>query len=121
MDPKRNDPPKKPDGDDKKPKNLWATIFISIAILLAVISIFNFVDKSKYTQTTYSDFLNEMEKGREYEILVMRYGLNGDTPLTQREIAKKLRISRSYVSRIEKKGIDYLKNRFNIIENDFRE
>ena len=68
MDPKRNDPPKKPDGDDKKPKNLWATIFISIAILLAVISIFNFVDKSKYTQTTYSDFLNEMEKGNLEEV-----------------------------------------------------
>ena len=32
MDPKRNDPPKKPDGDDKKPKNLWVTIFITAFI-----------------------------------------------------------------------------------------
>ena len=63
MDPKRNDPPKKPDGDDKKQKNLLTTIFISIAILLAVISIFNFVNSSKYTETTYSDFLAEMAKG----------------------------------------------------------
>ena len=62
-----------------------------------------------------------MEKGREYDILVMRYGLNGETPLTQREIAKKLKISRSYVSRIEKKGLDYLKSRFNISQNNFQE
>ncbi len=59
-------------------------------------------------------FLNEMEKGRVYEILVMRYGLNGEKPLTQREIAKKLDISRSYVSRIEKRGIEYLKSKFNV-------
>ncbi len=63
-------------------------------------------------------YLNEMEKGREYDILVMRYGLNGETPLTQREIAKKLKISRSYVSRIEKKGLGYLKERFNISNNN---
>ena len=61
MDPKRNDPPKKPDGDDKKPKNLLTTIIISVAILLAVISIFNFVDSSKYTETTYSDFVDYMD------------------------------------------------------------
>jgi len=68
MDPKRNDPPKKPDGDDKKPKNIWMTIFISIAILLAVISIFNFVNNSKYTETTYSDFINEMDQGNLEEV-----------------------------------------------------
>ncbi len=66
-------------------------------------------------------YLNEMEKGREYDILMMRYGLNGETPLTQREIAKKLKISRSYVSRIEKKGIDYLKSKFNVTNNDLQE
>ena len=61
MDQHHNEPPRKPDGDDKKPKNLLTTIIISIAILLAVISIFNFVDSSKYTETTYSDFISEME------------------------------------------------------------
>ena len=60
MDPKRNDPPKKPEGDDKKPKNIWMTIFISVAILLAVISIFNMVSNSQYTETTYSDFVDAM-------------------------------------------------------------
>ena len=68
MDPKHNDPPRKPEGDDKKPKNLWSTIFISIAILLAVISAFNSISSSKYTETTYSDFLNEMDKGNLKEV-----------------------------------------------------
>ena len=68
MDPKRNDPPKKPDGDDKKPKNLLTTIFISIAILLAVISIFNFVDSSKYTETTFSDFADAMDANNLEEV-----------------------------------------------------
>ena len=62
MDPKRNDPPKKPDGDDKKPKNLLTTVIVSIAILLAVVSIFNLVNDSQYTETTYSQFLDEMDK-----------------------------------------------------------
>ena len=62
MDPKRNDPPKMPDGDDKKPKNLLTTIIVSIAILLALISIFNLVSDSQYTETTYSQFLDEMDK-----------------------------------------------------------
>ena len=68
MDPKHNDPPRKPDGDDKKPKNLAATILISLAILLAVISIFNFVDSSKYTETTYSDFVDEMNANKLEEV-----------------------------------------------------
>ena len=42
---------------------------------------------------------------REQEILVMRYGLFGNEEVTQREIGKKLGISRSYVSRIEKKAL----------------
>ena len=42
---------------------------------------------------------------REKEILVMRYGLFGNEEVTQREIGKKLGISRSYVSRIEKKAL----------------
>lgn len=47
---------------------------------------------------------------RELEIIVNRYGILGHTPLTQKEVAKKLNISRSYVSRIEKKAIEKLKN-----------
>ena len=45
---------------------------------------------------------------REREIVTLRYGLGGRMPRTQREIAKKLGISRSYVSRIEKRALEKL-------------
>ncbi len=46
---------------------------------------------------------------REGKIITLRYGLNGKTPLTQREAAKVCGISRSYVSRIEKKALEKLR------------
>ena len=49
---------------------------------------------------------------REREIIILRYGLKGYKPLTQREVAAHLGISRSYVSRIEKKALDILKSEF---------
>ncbi|WP_278320598.1 sigma-70 family RNA polymerase sigma factor [Hydrogenoanaerobacterium saccharovorans] len=49
---------------------------------------------------------------REKTIVLMRYGLCGYLPMTQREVAKKLGISRSYVSRIEKKALCTLKKQF---------
>ena len=49
---------------------------------------------------------------RERTIIVLRYGLNGEEPLTQKEVAALLKISRSYVSRIEKKTIGELSCRF---------
>ena len=48
---------------------------------------------------------------REYEIMCMRYGLNNTPVYTQREIAKKLKISRSYISRLEKKSLDILREK----------
>ena len=49
---------------------------------------------------------------REFKIICLRYGLTGYNELTQREVAKLLNISRSYVSRIEKKALDKLRERF---------
>lgn len=49
--------------------------------------------------------LNEREK----KILCMRYGLDGRKPITQREIAGQMKISRSYVSRIEKSALEKLR------------
>lgn len=49
---------------------------------------------------------------REREIILMRYGIDGRKPLTQREVADKLGISRSYVSRIEKKALEKLRKKF---------
>ena len=49
---------------------------------------------------------------REKEIIVLRYGLCGYVPKTQREVAAYLGISRSYVSRIEKKALEKLRHAF---------
>jgi RNA polymerase sporulation-specific sigma factor len=43
---------------------------------------------------------------REYTIITLRYGLEDGVPMPQREVAKKLGISRSYISRIEKRAIE---------------
>ena len=48
---------------------------------------------------------------REREIIELRYGLGGLPPLQQREVAGKLGISRSYVSRLEKKALEKLRKR----------
>ena len=47
---------------------------------------------------------------REYTVLCLRYGLKGERNYAQREVAKFLKISRSYISRIEKKAIEKLKD-----------
>ncbi len=49
---------------------------------------------------------------RERRIIAMRYGLGGAKPLTQRETAERLGISRSYVSRLEKSAISKLRGEF---------
>ncbi len=57
-------------------------------------------------------FLNSCLDKRELELIILRYGLYGKAPHTQNETAKILGISRSYVSRIEKKAIQKLKKRY---------
>ena len=53
------------------------------------------------------DAINRLR--REREIMYMRFGLCGDEPLTQKEVAQKLDISQSYISRLEKKIIDKIR------------
>lgn len=57
-------------------------------------------------------FISSCLDQRELEIIKLRYGLYGISPMTQREVAQKLGISRSYVSRIEKKALSELKKMF---------
>ena len=64
--------------------------------------------KSEKLKTYIDKYLTPREK----LVITLRYGLDGNDPLTQREIAKKLNISRSYVSRIERKALDTLKTQF---------
>ena len=54
------------------------------------------------------DAINRLKR-REREIMYMRFGLCGDEPLTQKEVAQKLDISQSYISRLEKKIIDKIR------------
>ncbi len=53
--------------------------------------------------------VRERLTAREAEIIRLRYGLGGTVPLTQREIASSFGISRSYVSRIEKRALEKLR------------
>ncbi len=53
--------------------------------------------------------IKTMPKGRDKDIIILRFGLNGQQPLTQKEVADKLHISRSYVSRIETRVLSELK------------
>ncbi|MBQ3005626.1 MAG: RNA polymerase sporulation sigma factor SigK [Clostridia bacterium] len=57
------------------------------------------------------DFIEELKDEREKTIIIMRYGLYDTQSFTQNQIAKKLNISRSYVSRIEKKVIEKLRKK----------
>lgn len=59
--------------------------------------------QSKVRQLVYSKLTP-----REIHIIEQRYGLNGKIPKTQREVAQQCGISRSYVSRIEKKALEKL-------------
>ena len=57
-------------------------------------------------------FLREVLSPLEYEVIKYRYGLFGEKELTQRVLGKRLGISRSYVSRIEKNAVLKLRDRF---------
>ncbi|MGN0629968.1 MAG: RNA polymerase sporulation sigma factor SigK [Ruminococcus sp.] len=70
------------------------------------------VDMRMQTRQLYR-YVSELQEPREREILIARYGLYGTMPLTQREIARKMGISRSYVSRLEKRALASLRKRYN--------
>lgn len=55
--------------------------------------------------------INEMKNEREKKIIILRYGMNGNNPMTQQEVADLLGISRSYVSRIETKVLTMLRKK----------
>lgn len=67
---------------------------------------------ARETCSQLSTYINEALSDREAEIIIMRYGLDNLSPRTQREIASLCGISRSYVSRIEKKALEKLRRCF---------
>lgn len=73
--------------------------------------IFEIIELKSNTRKVY-EMLPKVLNDRERQIVVWRYGLYNRKPVTQREIADKLGISRSYVSRIEKRALEKLKSCF---------
>lgn len=71
------------------------------------------LDLKRKTKTLYN-LIEEIADDREREIIIKRYGLYGEREMTQNEIAKQMGISRSYVSRIEKRVIERLREQFHI-------
>ncbi len=67
----------------------------------------------KQIEEIISTYLSDREK----EIIVKRYGLYGTLPKTQIELANELNISRSYISRLEKKALSIIKNKCNLFKN----
>ncbi len=79
-------------------------------------SVFAHVEKS-IQREKFVAMLKTFLTEREFSILSMRYGLVDGVALPQREVAQKLGISRSYISRIEKRAIE--KSRRNLDKDDF--
>ena len=64
-------PPAKPDGnpsENKKPRNIWIPLIVSVVLLLIISLVYNAIEDSQYKETTFSDFLNEMESGNLSEV-----------------------------------------------------
>lgn len=85
-------------------------------IFSSSVNVENDVELKIYSEKLYR-FIAEELTDREREIICKRYGVpapDGSVcrPLTQREIAKQLGISRSYISRIEKRALEKLRARF---------
>lgn len=75
-------------------------------------SVFSKVEKN-IQREKFVSLLKGLLNVREYTIICMRYGLDDGVPMPQREVAKKLGISRSYVSRIEKRAIEKARDGLN--------
>ena len=75
--------------------------------------IFDKINSGMQVKQLYKNIENELDE-RERKVIFLRYGLDDGNCYTQREIAKMLKISRSYVSRIEKKAVSKLGK--NIVE-----
>ncbi len=70
------------------------------------------IDEKLNTNFVYDkiqDIIDSKLSKREKEVVAKRFGLNGNNAMTQKEIAKQIGISRSYISRIEKKSVETIK------------
>lgn len=65
---------------------------------------------TEYHMQTVYILLDTVLTPREQEIITLRYGLRNQIPMTQRDVAEQMNISRSYVSRIEKRALEKLRH-----------
>ena len=86
----------------------------ALTLLDVIASDFSMVDDidTRLKIRKLREFLKTALNDRERKIIILRYGLGGKPPLPQREVAKRLQISRSYVSRIEKKALEKLYDKY---------
>ena len=71
------------------------------------------IDLKNKSRQLYN-YIEAMDSDRDKQIIILRYGLYNQKEMTQNEIAKSLGISRSYVSRIEKRVIEELREKFSL-------
>ena len=81
-------------------------------------SIFEAVER-EVKRTKLLEVIKRVLSEREYTVICLRYALKGGIPLPQREVANVLKISRSYISRIEKRALEKLRQNLNF--EDFSE
>lgn len=81
-----------------------------------VVEQYDLAMKKEWLHVTMEEVLTK----REYEIILRRYGIGGNEEITQRELAERMGISRSYVSRIEKKALLKLRIIYNKTYKDHK-
>ena len=96
-----------PIGTDKE-GNVIHLLEVMICDGVDVVDLCDVESKMKWLYEHFTKVLTE----REQDIIVKRYGLIGGDEMTQKELAKELSISRSYVSRIEKRALEKLQEDF---------
>ena len=73
--------------------------------------------ENRETRREISTLVAEKLQGRERQIIIMRYGIGGTEPMTQQRVSEILGISRSYVSRLETKAINTLRQELTATAN----
>ena len=104
-------------------ENLLQNIASVLWIVLGVCFFFGLRKWSKRFSELYDELKEEIsipvvQGHREKKIIIKRYGLYGEKEITQKKVADELNISRSYVSRIEKRALTKLLREF--IRNNHR-
>ena len=72
---------------------------------------------NKLNKNKLNDYINSELDKRERQVIILRYGLDNNKPLTQREVANILGVSRSYISRIETKALKALRRKYDKSSN----